>query len=222
MGSIIAMMLPCISAIAAPKPILVDLIDYKSWDEGPSRMSTTWQSITGVPPKLVKPSPGVTMFSLNNAVIGTGLTTPITDGFELSFDALHERYERLLWAGLFNADGTRGYSLYWDSSQAKFFKGEGFVSIHKVELSDNPRKNLRFNTLGKPMAASAGAGHTANQPPLAHLKLTWDRSSHTLRAYVDDKLVQTVKDDSFDEFTRLYIGGTTGSLFDNITITAPR
>jgi hypothetical protein len=216
------MMLPCISAIAAPKPILVDLIDYKSWDEGPSRMSTTWQSITGVPPKLVKPSPGVTMFSLNNAVIGTGLTTPITDGFELSFDALHERYARLLWAGLFNADGTQGYVLLWDSSLESSFKGEGFVCIHKVELPGPPNKTLRFNTKGKPLGSNLGSLHTANQPPLAHLKLTWDRASHTLRAYVNDKLIQTVKDDSFNDFTRLYIGGTTGSLFDNVTVTAPR
>lgn len=205
-----------------PPHFFSDPVSYSAWDTGASPMNAVWRCTSGASPGIEKTAGGIVLFSLENGVVTTALTRPVNSGFELKFEALHTDYSRILWIALLNKAGTQGYGLAWDSSSAGNFDGEGFVSIRKFDTPSSPSTLLTFNTSGTAINSIQNSGHIATTAPLAKFKLTWQKSTRTLRLYVDDVLKQTVKDDSFETFASLYIGGSTGSRFDNITVAAPK
>jgi hypothetical protein len=207
--------------------IFEDAVNYSGWNTGPLPMEVVWKSKSGSRPNIITITPDNPGFELNNGVIFTRLPRNIGTDFELSFDALHTSFSRLIWAGLFNAEGTQGYVIAWDSGLAKYFNTQGVVSIRKFDVEPGAPA-LRFNTggtlLSKPQASGHNPGNdttAAIAEPYAKLKLTWQSSTHTLRLYVDGALMQTVIDSSFISFSSLYVAGGTGSRFDNILVASP-
>jgi hypothetical protein len=207
--------------------IFDDPVNYSGWNTGPLPMEAIWKSKSGSRPSIVTIAPDNTGFELNNGVIFTRLPRNAGTDFELSFDALHTSFSRLIWAGLFNDEGTQGYVLAWDSGLSKYFNSQGVVSIRKFDIEPGS-PGLRFNTggalLSKPQASGHNPGNdttAAIAEPYARLKLTWQGSTHTLRLYVDGALMQTVVDSSFNSFRSLYLAGGTGSRFDNILVASP-
>lgn len=195
---------------------IADPISYTGWNTGASPMNAVWPYANGTAPA-ISTSGGDIRFVLNNGVTGTTFAHPLTSGFDLTFDALHTSYSRLLWIGLFNDAGTQGYGLAWDSSLSGIGGGKGFVSIRSFNLSAPPT----YPTHGTVLQGVVGSGHVATALPMARLRLTWDRDSNTLKLYVDGVLKQTVVDTAFTSFSRLYAFGYTGSIFDNVAVAMP-
>lgn len=207
-----------------------DPIQYSGWNAGSNPMSANWTYHNGNTPALISgtPTPASVYFTINNGVIYTPLSRVLNTDFELSLDASHSAYQRCLWVGLFNDDGTQGYALRWDSTVFSQWGSAGLVSIRKYSVTAPSTANLTFSTAGTVLGTAVASGHNpgntttaATSLPFARLRLTWSRDTGTLALYVNDVLKQTVIDTSFTTFSRLYVGGNTGSKFDNISASVP-
>jgi hypothetical protein len=206
-------------SLAAYEPAayqVADPISYTGWNTGPTPMNAFWPYAGGNAPA-ISTSGNDIRFTLNNGITGTPLAHPLTSGFDLTVDALHTSYSRLLWVGLFNDTGTQGYGLAWDSSLSGINGGMGVVSIRKFSSTGTPT----YSNQGSLLGSATNSGHVATAFPMARLRLTWDRDNSTLKLYVDGVLKQTVVDSSFTSFSRLYASGYTGSIFDNVAVAMP-
>lgn len=207
--------------------IFEDPVSYSGWNTGPLPMEAIWKSKSGSRPNIITITPDNTGFELNNGVVHVQIPPVLRSDFELSFEATHTSFSRLIWAGFFNEEGTQGYAIAWDSGLPKYFDSEGGVSIRKFDLKEDDGV-VRFNTGGIMLTKHIASGHNAGNEasaaisePYAKLKLTWQRSTGTLRLYVDGKLLQTTTDKSFSQFTSVYVSGGSGSRFDNVSVLAP-
>ena len=217
------------SAQAADSIVFADSFANSGWDGGASPLNAVWTKISGANPSIGTGSPlpqGSTYLKLNNAVAGAPLAYALDHDFELSFDALHSNYSRLLWVGLFNDEGTRGYAAAWDSSAVGAWGSQGTVRIRKFSVPN--ATDLLFNTPGVALGTNVSSGHNpdnttsaATTAPFARFRLTWTKDTGTLRLYVNGLLRQTVADTDFHRFSRVIVSGFSGTMLDNIMVRLP-
>lgn len=208
--------------------VAADNINYSGWSSGATPMNAAWLLNSGNTPSVTpEPSPSTSSYYVsNNNVITALLDHTFVNDFEITVDALHTAYSRGLWVGLFNASGTQGYAMLWDSALVTQYSSQGHVSVRKFSVAS--LSNLAFNTSNTLLGSNVGSGHNSGNttsaaitPPFARLKLTWNNDSHTLKLYVNDVLKSTVTDSSFTSFSRVCLGGGVGGKFDNLAIRLP-
>ncbi len=218
-----------VSAQEAESVVFADSFAYSGWDAGASPMNAVWSKTSGSNPSVGTGAPfatDVTYLKPNNAVAGAPLAYALDHDFELSFDALHTHYSRLLWVGLFNDEGTQGYAATWDSSSPGAWGSQGTVRIRKFSVT-NPA-DLLFNTPGVQLGNNTSSGHNAGNTtnaattaPFARFRLTWTKDTGALSLYVNGLLRQTVTDGDFSRFSRVVVSGFSGAMLDNILVRLP-
>jgi len=217
-----------ISAQAQGLALAADAINYSGWSTGGAPMNAVWTLNSGSTPALTaEPSPSTSsFFTLSNAVITGVVDHTFINDFEIEVNAIHTSYSKGLWIGMFNAAGTQGYAMLWDSALATQYSSQGHVSIRKYSVAS--LGSLVFNSANTILGSSTGSGHNSGNttsaaitPPFARLKLTWNNATDTLNLYVNGVLKRTVTDSSFSSFSRICIGGGTGSKFDNLAVRLP-
>ncbi len=196
-------------------PVL-EFLDFNTFDP------PTWTSVDGAAP--VRGTSANPTMELANGVAKADLTPglydptydtyapdgPVTTNWTLRFDARHSSRRRGLWAGLFNAAGTQGYAVLWDSAVS----GTGHVTIRKFDLGSE----AQWSDKGSALTAPASSGHDPLDSNPARIELSWDAPSHTLYLRVDGIPRAEVVDASFDSFSRIYVRGNTTSYFSNISV----
>lgn len=173
-----------------------------------------WTSVNGSAPSLItsgSKTPRTPYMRLGNGVSRAELGQTVTGNWTLSIKVLHENWSRSLWAGVFNAAGTQGYGILWNSSGSTSNSGQGVVSIRKFSLGAEPV----WSDTGTQLTAVVSSGHAALTPPLATVELSWDAASHTLYFLVDGMPRGQITDASYGSFSRLYVRGNTNAYFDD-------
>jgi hypothetical protein len=155
-----------------------------------------------------------TVMILGNNMATRQLDKPITGSFTLAMEMLHTNYQRGGTIVLLDQAGKQGYGFLWDSSNEKFFNGQGAVSLLKFD-EDKP---YVYATHGKRLTPGAGSGHIATQQPMAVMQLTFDATKGELKLSVDGVVKATAKDGDFSRFDQLVLRGNTSQLFDNIVL----
>ncbi len=178
-----------------------------------------WASTDGPAPQAAKITLGthaMQCMMLGNGVAKAELPDVIHQSWVLAFDALNCDWQRALWVGLFNAEGTQGYAATWDSSKQAFGSGQGFVSIARFSL----RKPVTWaDQLGKLLTAPVPSGAPAVGGQPAHIVLAWDQPSGTLTLKVNNVIKARCVDKTFASFARVYVRGNERSLFANLRVT---
>jgi parallel beta-helix repeat protein len=180
---------------------------------------TNWSGVNGSAPSLISSDPNIATapyLRIGNGTARATLPTTVSSNWTLSFKALHTNYSRSLWIGLFNASGTQGYGVSWDSSTSTAYSGQGFVNIRKFTLTAEPV----FSDTGTSLTSNTGSGHTSGAitAPMAHYELSWDAATHTLYLRVNGIPKASCTDSSYSSFSRIYLRGSTYALFDDVTL----
>lgn len=177
-----------------------------------------WSKAEGADPtqaKLKKSDTTLDYMALGNGVARAELPDVIDESFVLSFRALNCDWERGLWVGLFNAEGTQGYAAAWDSSKEAYASGQGFVSIVKFDLAKPVAWADQF---GKQLTEPTASGQKAvnSWPPV--ITLSWDKPSGTLTLKVGNVIKGRAVDKSFKSFARVYARGNERSVFADMSV----
>lgn len=178
---------------------------------------SNWTSVTGASPSLSSANSSLTSvpyLALNNGVVRAEIGSTVTSNWTLRFKASHSTWQRALCASVLNAEGTKGYGVLWDSSTSSQANGEGYVSIRKFSLSDEPA----WDDTGTELTTPTDSGHGALSTPMAVIELSWEATSHTLYLRVNGMPIAQVTDASFGSFNRVYLRGNTTSYFDEVTL----
>ncbi len=175
--------------------------------EGPSR--STSQEIAAQDPPYMR---------LDNGLIRSELGRPVEGSWTLSFKAALSTEQRGLWVGAFNADGTQGLAVKWDS--AAIAGPEGRVTLLRFDLDSE----VGWRTAGEPISAGLPSGHPVNDGTLAAFTLHYDAGSRALAVLVNDiPLTQVlVPDPVVGELSRVYVRGNETAYFDDIAFRANR
>lgn len=213
--SFTALALAFASLLPAAAPIFSDAFELNGW----TRLSSTGGLV------LVETDPTFTnapYAKINNAVYYVDLPAPLEGDFTLTLKVLHEKYSRSIVAGLTNADGTRGYGVHWGSHNANQFEGNGSVSL--VKFADKAPVVAPQAYYGDLLTTRSNSGHCAAAEggglKFATFSLVWTAASQTLTLYVDGVQRSRATDPSFRSFSRIILGGGTGSMFDDVTLTS--
>jgi parallel beta-helix repeat protein len=180
---------------------------------------TNWTGVSGSAPTLISSDPNIATapyLRQGNGTAKATLPSTVTGNWTLSFKALHTNYSRGLWIGLFDASGTQGYGISWDSSIATAYSGQGFVNIRKFSLTSEPV----FSDTGTSLTPNTGSGHTigATTAPMARYELSWDAATNTLYLSINGIPKASCTDTSYSSFSRIYLRGSTYALFDDVTL----
>lgn len=209
--------------VANAETIVSDGFDYTAFSTGLTPMNANWSVHSGTNPTIALthatlPVPNV---AVDNAVTFTSFSETITGDFELSVKGIHRDYSRVLWFGLFNAAGTNGYVLDWNSSTSNNFAGQGYVTIRRYDSAPTS-----FASSGVALTANIGSGHLAANfttgAPFADLKLTWVDATNTLSLSVDGIVKASIVDETLDpsSFARIYLAGNGFTRYDDVLLTA--
>lgn len=208
-------------SVASAAEIVNEGFDYTHWSTGDTPMNANWTVHSGSNPvsiALTHATLPVPHVSINNGVAYTSFSETITGDFELSVNAIHPAYSRLLWFGLFNATGTQGYVFYWNSAtDTTWGAGEGYVQIKRFDSAP-----ISYQTAGVNITSQTVSGHNAITAPFANLKLTWVDATNTLSISVDGVVKGSLVDNTLDasSFARIYLAGNGGTRFDDVVLTA--
>jgi hypothetical protein len=179
-----------------------------------------WTKAQGAAPQLGQLEAGdkvAPCLLLGNGVAKADLPQKISDSFVLSFLAINNDYQRGLWVGLFNEDGSKGYAALWDSSSKENFHGQGSVAITKFDL---PKPVTFADQVGSVLTERVESGHKAIDGWPAKIELSWDKPSRTLRLSVNGVEKCRVVDASLNSFSRIYLRGNERSLFADLRLNA--
>jgi hypothetical protein len=160
---------------------------------------------------------------VSGGVFHAELLSPVASDFTLSFDALHSRYSRTLFAGLLDASGRNGYGVRWSSGKDENqHSGNGAVSIVRFANREPSAASPSTAYYGDGLTPAVNSGHAATVADglsFARVSLSWAASTRTLTLRVDGTVKGVVVDRSHGAFARVIIGGGQGSLFDNVELT---
>lgn len=199
-----------------PQSIFGDGFDYSGWNSGAMKMSNVWSAVSGTTPTVVTngvaPNPA-TYITLGNGVISANLSRTLTTDWTLSMNILHTTTSRSQKVSLFNAAGTQGYGLVWNSSTG----GNGLVNIVKYNVT----APLLYNTAGTSLTTAVNSGHGITNAPFALIQLMWESDTHTLTLYVDGVQKGSVVDTAYASFSKIFVAGNTSGWFDNASVTTP-
>lgn len=204
-----------------------DFAHYTGVEQGKEPLLGTWKAWSGNRPRLEARFKNGTkpQAVLTNGVISYKLPEPITEQFELAVSLLHTSYGRIQWFGLFNADGTRGYKVTWDSTDASNNRGMGVLSLERVMIDDGQR--LTFLSKGPslirptlPMPDEASQTRRAVEPPFLKVELKWT-SGGAISLLTDGKIVARINDseEKPGDFQRLLLSGNSDGVFDEVNLT---
>jgi len=209
----IAMSFHCVhSAPVRLNPVLQD--DFES-----GALSSGWQVSSGAGPVVDGSS-----LRLRDGAIWRDLAETISDDFELTFDALHTGSQSLIWVAILNASGKQGYSVSWDSASASNWGGNGFLRVSKIDVASAASLTTYYCGSPLPNPSEMGSSHAYSQTPPARVTLSWNRKEGKLRVFMDGAFVGEKEDFSFNEFSRIYVGGgrdgssANGGLIDNLLV----
>ncbi len=176
-----------------------------------------WTTVDGANPALSSSNSslsGIPYMALNNGVIYAQLPSTLTGDWTLRFRAGHASWQRGLYAGVFNASGTEGYGVFWDSALSSQAGGTGYISIRKFDLGSE----VNWGDAGTSLSSAVDSGHWALSSPMAEIELKWEAASSKLSVRVDGVLVAQATDSSFSSFRRIYLRGNTTSYFDDVRL----
>lgn len=202
-------------AHATPRRLVPALQD--DFDSG--TLNSGWQVSSGSGPVVEGGA-----LRLRDGVVWRELTEVVSDDFELTFDALHTGSQSLIWVAILNASGTQGYSVSWDSASASNWGGNGFLRVSKIDVPSATSLTTYYCGSPLPNPSEMGSYHSFSQAPPARITLSWNRAEGKLRVSMDGAFVGEKEDFSFDEFSRIYIGGgrdgssANGGLVDNLVV----
>lgn len=217
-GTVLAMAMAA-AAASAQEVVLKDDFSYA----GNEALRSAWTNVTGSQMTLVTSDDEVDhepYVTLGNGIARRDLPTGIKEqDWSVSFRILHTANARGGWVGLFNADGTRGYALMWDSGNNPH-PANGTILISKFDLEAEPASWSEYGTpLKIGPSDRTDAGHPIHGPAFAEMKLAWDAQTGTLTASVNGKETLLRTDGDFKEFSRLYVRGNTVVKYDDIVVT---
>lgn len=152
-----------------------------------------------------------------NGLNSRSLSETVTQSWTLSFDVLQNgTAQRGTWVGLFNAAGTQGYGVLWDTTANTTTNPNGQVSIRKFNLS-SPISSWGEN--GTAISSTANPGHSIQAvAPMANFVFSWNQSTGALSLSVDGTAILSVIDTSFSSFSKIYVKGNQLQYYDNLIV----
>jgi len=154
-----------------------------------------------------------------NGLNSRSLSETVTESWTLSFDVLQNgTAQRGTWVGLFNAAGTQGYGVLWDTTANTTTNPNGQVSIRKFNLSSAISS---WGENGTAITSAANPGHSIQAvAPMADFVFSWNKVTGALSLSVDGTAILSVIDTSFSSFSQIYVKGNQLQYYDNISVTA--
>jgi hypothetical protein len=154
-----------------------------------------------------------------NGLNSRSLSQTVTESWTLSFDVLQNgTAARGTWVGLFNAAGTQGYGVLWDTTNNTTAYPHGLVTIRKFDLS-SPISSWSEN--GTAISSTKDPGHSIQAvAPMADFVLSWNKLTGALSLSVDGTAIVSVNDTSFSSFSQIYVKGNALQYYDNMSVTA--
>ncbi|MFA5689465.1 MAG: hypothetical protein WC959_10020 [Kiritimatiellales bacterium] len=191
------------------------------------------QSLAGTRPA---PASG-TVLVLGNAISHRELGATLKEDWVLSAKILHKSYGRGQGIYLLNEAGTQGYGILWNSANVSQFAGNGFLSIRRFDNANY--KDWPSFGVGTQLGREANSQHpvtgycvtklssadqntatyeTAAWNDFLTVELHWSATEGTLRLYANGKFITQAADNSFSEFSRIYLRGNSDGYFDDIQV----
>ncbi len=184
-----------------------------SFESGEGKWRGVWPARASVRPDLEQHIVSNYRGEVSNELMSQDFEKPLEGSFELSFKMLHTKAKRsgALW--ITDASGAKGYGVVWNNNDVDGYKGEGCVSIEKIDKDSELKWDERE---AKRLCKPVPSGHKPLLRPMAEFKLVRDAGAGTLKLFVDGVERCSASDNASVKFERIYLRGNDCTLFDDI------
>lgn len=156
-----------------------------------------------------------TIFLIGNGMAEKNLSRPLTGSFELSFEALHLEYQRLLLIGLLDNDSRNGLITAWDSAAADALDGNGLAGI-RLMREEAP---VTWGKTGVILDQNNAGRPAVGTKKMAKFVLSYDEATHRAVLTVDGrKVAETTLKEPLGTLSKIYVRGNDTQLLNNFVV----